>query len=126
MIKVGEKYRDEDMSVIQLIAETDEGEYVGRNNLTGDYSGYTSLGKCNTGGKNLLFNYVCLHIHSGEFWLDHFNNKVFIAGVNPSEFVTHPILGVIYPNTIGQRVVYYSRDGKSSDRNNYPLKEKIQ
>jgi hypothetical protein len=125
MIEVGEIYRDSDMNKVDIVARTGD-EYIGRYAFTGAYAGYDELGKCKTGGKDLMFNYTCLDIHPGETWLDHFNNRVLIAAINPSDFVTHPILAVIYPNTIGQKVVYYSRDGKASNRNNYPLKEKIQ
>jgi hypothetical protein len=125
MIKVGEYYRDKNQARVEIVA-THGDCLIGQQCWSGGYMGYTTTGECTTNGPDLVLDENILDINQGEYWLDHWNNKVYIASISPSEMADFPILGIMYPDTIGQRAASYSRGGKASNSNNYPLKEKIQ
>jgi hypothetical protein len=125
MIKVGDYYRDFCHDRVEIVA-THGDCFIGQYCRSDGYMGYTATGECTTNGPDLVLDDNTLDINQGECWLDHWNNKIYIASISPSEMTDFPILGIMYPNTIGQSVANYSRGGKASNSNNYPLKEKIQ
>jgi hypothetical protein len=121
MLEVDKEYKNLNGQRIRILFKEHD-QFVGENMYNGDLEWYSKEGH---GYVDLVLEQP-LDLKVGDTWLDHWNNHVYIASISPTaQSGRYPIIGILYPNTIGHMTARYSRDGKAACASHYPLKEKI-
>jgi hypothetical protein len=121
MIEVDKEYKNLNGQRVRILVKEHD-QFVGENMYNGDLEWYSKEGH---GYVDLVLEHP-LDLKVGDTWLDHWNNHVYIASISPTaQSGRYPVIGIMYPNTIGHTTARYSRDGKAACASHYPLKEKI-
>ncbi len=121
MLEVDKEYKNTDGQRIRILFREYD-QFVGENTFNGELDWYSQEGY---GPVDLVLEQP-LDLKAGDTWLDHWNNHVFIASISPTaQSGRYPVIGIMYPNTIGHITARYAIDGKAACASHYPLKEKI-